>query len=198
MLCFCSVATIAILYFFFDLNYYARIIFTIMWGRLFEKKKKILDTTTIYSICFTQDIDLVLKHMNNARYLRELDFARFYHYDRSGLFTKITKKGGSAVQGASSIRYRRALSVFTPFKITTKVIYWEDKHLYLEHQFISLSDNFIRAVALSKQTLTELKIPINDIITEIEPDIRRPELTKELQLWLNCMEESSQNLKKQR
>lgn len=36
-----------------------------------------------------------------------------------------------------------------------------------------------------------------DIIAEIEPETRRPEPTKELQLWLESMEESSKNLRKQ-
>lgn len=79
-----------------------------------------------------------------------------------------------------------------------QLIYWEDKHFYIEQQFISLTDNFIRAVVLSKQTTTGLKVPVQDILTEIEPEVRRPEPTKELQLWLDSMEESSQSLKKQK
>jgi len=177
--------------------------------------------SVILGICTTQDVDLVLKHMNNARYLRELDFARFYFYDRLGIYDVISKRGGSAVQGASTIRYRRAIPIFTPYKVTTKVrsihfassfsfsfaiiqfallqlIYWEDKHFYIENQFISLTDNFIRAIALSRQTVTGLKIPVEEIIADIEPEIRRPEPTKELQLWLESMEESSQSLRKQK
>jgi len=79
-----------------------------------------------------------------------------------------------------------------------QLIYWEDKHFYVEQQFISLTDNFIRAVVLSRQTVTGLKVPVEDIIIEIEPETRRPEPTKELQLWLESMEESSQSLKKQK
>ncbi|KMQ93336.1 hypothetical protein RF55_6567 [Lasius niger] len=114
MLCSCGVAIIAILYILFDVNYFVRIIATVMWGRLFEKKKKLFDKTTIY-----------------------------------------------------------------------------------EQQFISLTDNFVRAVVLSRQTVTGLKVPLMDIIAEIEPETRRPEPTKELQLWLESMEESSKNLRKQ-
>lgn len=198
MLCSCCVAIIAILYILFDVNYFLRIIFTIVWGRLFEKKKKLFDTTTIYGICTTQDVDLVFKHMNNARYLRELDFARFHFYDKSGIYNAVMKRGGGAVQGASTIRYRRAIPIFTPFKVTTKLIYWEGKHFYVEQQFISLTDNFIRAVVLSRQTVTGLNTPVEEIVAEIDPKARRPEPTKELQLWLDSMEESSQSLKKQK
>lgn len=189
-------AIVAILYVLFDVNYFLRLAVTIGLGRLFQKKKKILDTTTIYGICTTQDVDLFLKHMNNARYLRELDFARFHYYDRSGIYSAVSKRGGGAVQGASSTRYRRAIPIITPYKVTTKMIYWEDKHFYLEHQFISLTDNFVRAVVLSRQTVTGLNVPVAEIIAEVEPDVRRPEMPKDLELWLQSMDVSSQKLKK--
>ena len=196
MVCACLLTVLLLLYVFFDVHYFVRIILTVGMGRLFQKKLKIFDTSTIYGICTTQDVDLVFKHMNNARYLRELDFARFHYYDRSGIFGAVVKQGGGAVQGASTIRYRRAIPIFTPYKITTKLIYWEDKHFYLEHQFISLTDNFVRAVVISRQTVTDLKIPVSEIIAQVEPDAKRPEMQKDLQLWLSSMEESSQKYRK--
>ncbi|KAF7988354.1 hypothetical protein HCN44_000927 [Aphidius gifuensis] len=198
MVCACTAVIVAILYVLFDVNYFLRIAFTILWGRLFQKKIKIFDKTTIYGFCTTQDVDIFLKHMNNARYLRELDFARFHYYDRSGIYDEISKLGGGAVQGASSTRYRRALGILNPYKVTTQLIYWDDKNFYLEHEFITLSDNFIRAVVLSKQSVTGLKVPVSDIIAKVEPGAKRPELTKELSLWLDSMEESSKKLKKQK
>jgi len=77
--------------------------------------------------------------------------------------------------------------IIVSIQFTLQLIYWED-----------LTDNFIRAVVLSRQTVTGLKVPVEDIIVEIEPETRRPEPTKELQLWLESMEESSQSLKKQK
>ncbi|XP_043286296.1 protein THEM6 [Venturia canescens] len=196
MTCAWSWFTIAILYILFDVNYFLRIIFTIGWGRLFQKKKKLFDETTIYGLCTTQDVDLFLKHMNNARYLRELDFARFHYYDRTGIYAEISKRGGGAVQGASSVRYRRPLPIFAPYKVTTKLLYWDDKSFYLEHQFITLSDNFVRAVILSKQGATGLKVSVHEIIAAIEPETKCPPVSKELQSWFDSMEESSQKLRK--
>ncbi|OXU31033.1 hypothetical protein TSAR_006543 [Trichomalopsis sarcophagae] len=198
MLSYFTLACIAILYVLFDVNYFLRIAFTIGYGRLFQSKKKIFEKTTIYGICLSMDVDIFLKHMNNARYLRELDFARFHYYDRSGIYGEIAKKGGGAVQGASSTRYRRAIPIFTPYKVTTQLIYWDDRNFYLEHEFISLSDNFVRAVVLSKQSVTGLKVPVSEIIEKVEQGARRPELTKELRLWLDSMEESSLRYKKSR
>lgn len=49
LLCYSIIVTaIAILYVFFDVNYFLRIGFTIGWGKLFDKKKKIDEATAIY------------------------------------------------------------------------------------------------------------------------------------------------------
>ena len=42
---------------------------------LFRKQVSLTDEVVLYSICGTTDIDYFC-HMNNGRYLRELDFAR--------------------------------------------------------------------------------------------------------------------------
>lgn len=93
-------------------------------SELLYRVRIILDKLHDHSagICSTQDLDIVLKHMNNARYLRELDFARFYFWDAIGLYEEITKRGAGVVQGATSTRYRRAIPLLTPYKITTKVL----------------------------------------------------------------------------
>lgn len=61
--------------------------------------------------------------MNNARYVRELDFARFHFYDRTGIYANIKAADGHAMQGASSIRYRRTIPIFTAYKVETKVTF---------------------------------------------------------------------------
>ncbi|XP_011493980.1 PREDICTED: protein THEM6 [Ceratosolen solmsi marchali] len=187
---------ITILYLLFDVNYFLRIIFTILYGRQFQKKIKLLKKIDIYGVCLTMDIDLFMKHMNNARYVRELDFARFSYYDRSGIYSVISKKGGGAVQGATFSRYRRAIPIFSMYKVTTQLIYWDDRNFYLEHEFISLSDNFVRAVVLSKQSVTGIKVPVSEIIAEIDPTVVRPTPNKDLELWMKSMEESSNRYKK--
>lgn len=101
-------------------------------------------------ICTTQDVDLLFKHMNNARYLRELDFARFHYYDRSGIYSVIVKRGCGAVQGASSTRYRRAIPIFTPFKVVTKV---NNEFSYILAAFLYITCSVFIADLLGGQTL---------------------------------------------
>jgi hypothetical protein len=96
---FSLIAVLLVLYAVWDVNYFLRCIFTLGYAHFFQKKRKVTDTTTIYSICTSQDVDIFIRHMNNARYLRELDFARFHYYGLTGIYASIKKHGGGAVQG---------------------------------------------------------------------------------------------------
>lgn len=60
--------------------------------------------------------------MNNARYLRELDFARAEFYERTGLYSSIKQAGAGVVQSSATIRYRRFIKPHSIFTITSKVV----------------------------------------------------------------------------
>lgn len=106
-------------------------------------------------ICLTTDVDTLLYHMNNARYLRELDFARVDFYERTNLYRTIVSKGGSVVQGATTIRYRRFIRPFATYKITSKIIYWDHQSIFMEHRFLSPADGFIHCVAICRQRVID-------------------------------------------
>lgn len=120
--------------------------------------------------------------MNNARYLRELDFARFHFYGLTGLYESVRQHKGGAVQGASSVRYRKTIPIFSPYKIETKLIWWDEKAIYIEQKFITLSDGFVRAIALSKQCITNCNVV--DLLKSFPGGEKIPTAPEELQLWL--------------
>lgn len=76
----------------------------------------------ISGLCLTTDIDTFLYHMNNARFIRELDFARADFYERTGLYKCVKSKGGTVAMGATTVRYRRFIRLFHRYMITSKVI----------------------------------------------------------------------------
>ena len=49
-------------------------------------------------------------------------------------------------------RYRRSIDFLVPFKLVTKLVFWDERSLYFEQRFVSLHDGFVRAVALCKNT----------------------------------------------
>ncbi|CAG9560516.1 unnamed protein product [Danaus chrysippus] len=193
MYCF-IVALVLLAYIFFDVNYFIRVGFTILFGRLFQKKCGVNDFTTIYGICTTQDVDIFLRHMNNARYVRDLDFARFHFYDRSGIYKNIKAVDGHVLQGASSIRYRRTIPIFNAYKVETRLVYWEDKSLFIEQKFITLHDGFVRAIVLSRQNL--VNIDADALLKNIPGVEKKPECPEEIKHWLQAIEISSARLRK--
>lgn len=140
-------------------------------------------------LCTTQDVDIFIRHMNNARYIRELDFARFHFYGLTGLYEGVRKNKGGAVQGASSVRYRKTIPIFSLYKIETKLVWWDEKAIYLEQKFITLSDGFVRAIALSKQCITNCNVV--ELIKEFPGGEKVPEAPQELKLWLVSSTQSS-------
>ncbi|KAJ9597746.1 hypothetical protein L9F63_011354 [Diploptera punctata] len=210
-------ASVAGLYFLFDVNYFIRIALTIIFGRFFQRKIKATDKSTIYGMVTTQDVDIFLRFMNNARYLRELDFARFLFYDRSGIYRQIVKNKGNAMQTASSIRYRRTIPIFSIYKIETRsaiciitvermtVIsvstnslpcwYWDPKAIYIEQRFVTLRDGFVRAIALSKQGI--VNVNVEEMMSKlVGPDFKKPAMPEEIDHWVKSNEVSSIKLRK--
>lgn len=112
----------------------------------------ILAEQSVDGMVLPHDLDY-MGHMNNSRYLRECDFARFHHYMRNGLFMASRKLGAKMVVGASTIRYRRSLAFREPFEIRTRVVGWDEKSFYLQQRFVSKRDGFISAVMLCRQNV---------------------------------------------
>ncbi|CAH2987175.1 unnamed protein product [Chilo suppressalis] len=182
-----------------DVAYFARMMYTVAKARYYKKKACILDTTKVESWCLLNDIDTLLYHMNNARYLRELDFARADFYERTGLYSSIKAAGGAVVQAAATIRYRRYLKPFTKFVITSRAIYWDDKTVFMEHEFIG-PGGFVHAVAVCRQRVIDTSAAaIAELLLQLHcagacspPPVKMP---PELELWVQSNDLSSARLR---
>ncbi|KAJ8974571.1 hypothetical protein NQ317_018084, partial [Molorchus minor] len=193
------VVFILALYFIIELHYFLRTMMCFIWARVSKKKVHILDQTEFKGICLTTDVDGLLTHMNNARYLRELDFAKIDFNERTGLYHSIRRRGGSIAIGATTIRYRRFIKLFTRYYVTTKIIYWDDQDIYMEHRFITYSDHFINTIVLCKvkvlncnadQIITDLIVNSSNCDIEAAKG-QRSEMTPELEKWIESNEISS-------
>ncbi|RZF39385.1 hypothetical protein LSTR_LSTR000906 [Laodelphax striatellus] len=178
---------IALLYIFVDVNYFLRTVFTLLVGCVFHKRVRINETTKVYGMCLPSDVDMMVCHMNNARYLRELDFARYHFYERAGLFRRMFAARTVTLQTASWIRYRQSIALFAVYTIHTKAIFWDDRSIFLEHQFRTL-DGCLRCVGMSRQTV--LSGSMQDYVEGAQP----PQPSAELSHWLASIHASSQRL----
>ncbi|XP_065132821.1 protein THEM6-like [Paramisgurnus dabryanus] len=140
------------------------------------------------------DIDLC--HMNNARYLRECDFARFSLYTRNGVFKALRALGATMVVGATTIRYRRPLCVGEGFKLCSRIITWDEKSFYLEQRFVSCKDGVVSAIMFCKQNiLRSSPDKILQYLCKRKVDV--PEVPEDLQHWINFISASSKALREE-
>ena len=105
---------------FCDIYWILRLAFTRLISFVLPRTSLLGDGGTIFSICWTNDLD-IFAHMNNAKYYKEMDFGRFDFYFRSGLEEYITARSWPIVQHACSMRYRRPINFLVPFKLVTKL-----------------------------------------------------------------------------
>ena len=80
------------------------------------------------------DIDFNL-HLNNARYLNIMDYARTHLLARTGLLEHIVRARWQPMVGAVWITYRRSLPVFSNFWLSSRLVCWDERWFYIEQTF---------------------------------------------------------------
>lgn len=131
------IAVILLLHVFVEFYYFIRAGICVLYARVCKTKTHVLDETRItgkfrinsswkfsfsfVGFCIPRDVDHLLTHMNNARFLRELDFAKVDFFERTGLFRRMYKDKGHFFVSATTIRYRRFIKLFSRYIITTRV-----------------------------------------------------------------------------
>ncbi|KAH8265866.1 hypothetical protein KR038_006797 [Drosophila bunnanda] len=158
---------IVVLYGLLELHYFLRMCLCVVLARFIKRRCHILDATTVNGLCLTNDVDTLLYHMNNARYFREMDFARVDFYERTNLYRTITGMGGSVFQGAATIRYRRFIRPFHRFNIVSRIIYWDEQSLFMEHRFVRPSDRFVHCIAICRQRVID--VSMEAVMAELLP-----------------------------
>lgn len=79
MECGWGVIILLILYIIWDVNYFIRVVFTVVFGRLFQKKVKLTETTSILGKYEVDDLVVVYVAIYNKR-------IRFVRAERCGFY----------------------------------------------------------------------------------------------------------------
>ncbi|XP_030630377.1 protein THEM6 [Chanos chanos] len=155
--------------------------------------RDVLAEQTVQGRVLSNDIDF-MGHMNNARYLRECDFARFSYYTRNGMFKAVSVLKASMVVGASTIRYRRSFQFGESFELRTRIVSWDEKSFYLEQRFVSKRDGFISAIMMCRQNVIR-STPDKILEFLCKRKVECPDIPQDLQHWINFISASSQALR---
>lgn len=112
---------------------YFRLIRTLLVA-LLRPRLGILDESVTSFRVWPNDLDLNL-HMNNGRYLTIMDLGRVDLIVRVGLLRLLVRRRWVPVVGMATIRFRKSLRPFRKYRLTTRVVCWDDKWTYLEQRF---------------------------------------------------------------
>ena len=153
-----------------------RILIIIIRAR-FRKKINADEEISLNFRVWITDVDLSI--MNNTAMLAITELGRWDLIVRTG-FLKYARTNRLYLPLASiSAQFRRPLKRFQKFQLRTKVIYWDDKWIYISHRIVRKEKTI--AVALAKTTLKKGKerIPFERVISDLNWEMkpkRRPEM----------------------
>jgi acyl-CoA thioesterase FadM len=115
------------------------LIFRLLWvivAALLKPRIGLLDSSVLSFKVLPTDLDINL-HMTNARYLSIMDLGRTDLLIRSGMLGLVKQERWLPVTGSIDIKFRRQLDPFQSYELTTRLLCWDEKWLYLEQRFES-------------------------------------------------------------
>lgn len=151
----------------------------------------VLEEDHIRMRVWPNDIDLNM-HMNNARYLNIMDYARTHLLARTRLLNHIVRSRWQPLVGAVWITYRRSLPLFSAFEITSRLICWDERWLYLEQAFTG-SDS-LAAIGWVKAALRSENGTVNPckFLEGIAPGVVSPPMPESIAMWNELTREKLQ------
>lgn len=129
------------------------------------------------------DLD-VLGHMNNGVYFSIFDLARVDLMTRSGLFAQLNKNGWYGVVTTQTGTFRRSLKPFRRFEIDTRIIGWDDRHLYFEHA-VTCGGKLTTSAVIQVRFLSRSgeRIDPQRLVDTVAPMANRPNLPDWVEQW---------------
>jgi acyl-CoA thioesterase FadM len=134
------------------------------------------------------DIDLNF-HLNNARYLSLMDYARTHLLARTKLLEHILRSRWTPLVGAAWVTYRRSLPLFARFEIASRMVCWDDRWFYIEQTFTGSKG--LAAVGWVKGILRDAQGTVDPqaVIDSIAPGVVSPPMPESIESWNNLTRE---------
>jgi acyl-CoA thioesterase FadM len=128
------------------------------------------------------DIDLNL-HMNNARYLSVMDYARTHLLARTRLLEHIVRRRWQPLVGAVWVTYRRSMPLFSAFGLASRLVCWDERWFYLEQTFTGREG--LAAVGWVKGALRDAQgsVEPQKAIEAVAPRALSPPMPEAMAAW---------------
>lgn len=152
----------------------------------------VVDEDRIRMRVWPNDIDLNL-HMNNARYLSVMDYARTHLLARTGLLQHIIRSRWQPLVGAVWMTYRRSLPLFSAFSLASRLVCWDDRWFYIEQTFTGRDG--LAAIGWVKGALRDARGSVNPqkVLEAIAPGAVSPSMPEAIATWNELTREKLQS-----
>jgi len=152
----------------------------------------ILEEDRVAMRVWPNDIDLNM-HMNNARYLSVMDYARTHLLARAGLLDHILRARWQALVGAVWMTYRRPLPLFAAFTVSSRLICWDARWFYIEQTFTGADG--LAAIGWVKGALRDASgaVDPHSVIARVAPGVASPPMPETIAAWNELTREKLQS-----
>lgn len=151
----------------------------------------VLDEDCIRMHVWPQDIDFNL-HMNNARYLNIMDYARVHLLARGRLLEHIVRSRWQPLVGAVWVTYRRSLPLFARFTLSSRLVCWDERWFYIEQVFSIQQGQ--AAIGWVKGILRDAQGSVDpqQVINRVAPGVLSPPMPETIATWNGLTREKLQ------
>ena len=151
----------------------------------------ILDEDRLRLRVLPNDIDINM-HMNNARYLSIMDYARTHFLARTRILDHILHSRWQPLVGAIWVTYRRSLPLFSLFTLTSRLVCWDERWFYIEQTFTGHKG--MAAVGWVKGVLRDANgvVDPHRVIEGVAPGTLSPSMPEAIATWNDLIREKLQ------
>ncbi|MBD5788024.1 acyl-CoA thioesterase [Cellulosimicrobium terreum] len=149
----------------------------------------VLDASVTRMRVHPGDLDLYL-HVNNGVYLQMMDVARSNLIADLGGFALLKDAGWYPVVAASTMKYRRSLQLWDRFDITTRVLGWDERVIYLEQAFARRGDLCARGLVAGRFLArgSGERVPAPAVVGLLGGDVPSPDVPADVAAWARAMD----------
>lgn len=156
--------------------------FLVVVAALWRSRLEVAGTSLLQFRVWPLDTDLNL-HMTNARYPALMDLGRVDFILRSGAWRLMRRDRMGIVLGGMALRFRRPLAPFERFSLTTRLLGWDEKWLYVEQVFTGQKGVACVAVARKAFVKAGKAVPAIEVFAKAGLHQPSPELPEWVQQW---------------
>lgn len=161
------------------MNLFLRLFYVLATG-LFRKRLKVSDLSLLDLLVFPNDLD-IYGHMNNGRYQTLMDLGRIDWIVRTGLGKTADINNWKPLVASVKMTYKKPLFVFQSFRLSTRIVGWDEKWFYIEQIFAK--DGKVHALGFVKGLFRgpDGNVATQAVLGLLEKGIQSPALPPEIQ-----------------